>query len=157
MHRSDALAGEICSCGGIVLLRQGVVKDTWARRVRRHSGEGARRVDHPDVTADIAALAGLLDGQGKFAESEPLYRARWGSSSERSGPRTMRSRSPNNLAAGHQATGRTADAERLYGRALAIKERLVGTDHPDVVDRDAFTASVFSSAEALDPASRRLL
>ena len=27
-----------------------------------------------DVAADIAALAAILDGQGKYDESEPLYR-----------------------------------------------------------------------------------
>ena len=30
--------------------------------------------DHVDVAKDIAALAALLDGQGKFEESEPLHR-----------------------------------------------------------------------------------
>ena len=28
--------------------------------------------DHPDTAADVAALAGLLDGQKRYRESEPL-------------------------------------------------------------------------------------
>jgi tetratricopeptide (TPR) repeat protein len=37
----------------------------------------------------------------------------------------------NNLAACCQAQGRLDEAEPLYRRALAIKEKLLGNDHPD--------------------------
>ena len=30
--------------------------------------------EHPDTVADEAALAGLLDGLGRYDESEPIYR-----------------------------------------------------------------------------------
>ena len=36
--------------------------------------EKALGPDHPDVAADLAALAALLDGQGKYAEAEARYR-----------------------------------------------------------------------------------
>ena len=36
----------------------------------------------------------------------------------------------NNLAGVRQAQGRVAEAEALYRRALAIKETLLGGDHP---------------------------
>jgi tetratricopeptide (TPR) repeat protein len=39
----------------------------------------------------------------------------------------------NNLAALAHARGNDAEAERLYQRALAIKEKLLDPDHPDVV------------------------
>ena len=37
----------------------------------------------------------------------------------------------NNLAALYQATGRYAEAEPLYQRALAILEEVLGPDHPN--------------------------
>ena len=41
----------------------------------------------------------------------------------------------NNLADLYQAQGRYADAEPLYKRSLAIGEKALGPDHPDVADR----------------------
>jgi tetratricopeptide (TPR) repeat protein len=38
----------------------------------------------------------------------------------------------NNLAALCHATGREKEAEGLYLRALAIKEKLLGANHPDI-------------------------
>jgi tetratricopeptide (TPR) repeat protein len=38
----------------------------------------------------------------------------------------------NNLAGLYHARGRYADAEPFYQRALAIRERVLGPDHPDV-------------------------
>ena len=38
----------------------------------------------------------------------------------------------NNLAALYNRTGRAAEAEPLYARALALKEKLLGPEHPDV-------------------------
>ena len=40
----------------------------------------------------------------------------------------------NNLAAFYEAQGRYADAESLYKRALAIREKALGPDNPDVSD-----------------------
>src|SRR5437899_2606067 len=47
--------------------------EPWARQsvaIR----EQALGPDHPEVAADVAALAALLDGQGKWDEAEALYR-----------------------------------------------------------------------------------
>jgi tetratricopeptide (TPR) repeat protein len=38
----------------------------------------------------------------------------------------------NNLGAAAAARGRTAEAEQLYQRALQLKEKLLGPEHPDV-------------------------
>jgi tetratricopeptide (TPR) repeat protein len=38
----------------------------------------------------------------------------------------------NNLAALYQTQGRYADAEPLYRRSLAIYEKVLGPEHPDV-------------------------
>ena len=40
----------------------------------------------------------------------------------------------NNLASVYQAQGKYAEAEALYKRALAIREKALGQDHPDVAD-----------------------
>ena len=39
----------------------------------------------------------------------------------------------NNLAKIYYAEGKYAEAEALYKRALAIREKALGSDHPDVV------------------------
>ena len=44
----------------------------------------------------------------------------------------MLRRSLNNLAALYDKQGRYADAEPLYKRSLAIQEKALGPDHPDV-------------------------
>ncbi len=38
----------------------------------------------------------------------------------------------NNLASLHQAQGNYAEAEPLYRRSLAIREKALGPEHPDV-------------------------
>ena len=47
----------------------------------------------------------------------------------------MSRQSLNNLAHLYRAQGRYADAEPLYKRALAIREKALGPDHPDVAIR----------------------
>jgi tetratricopeptide (TPR) repeat protein len=89
--------------------------------------------DHPDVAADRAALAALLDGQGKDAEAEALYLAAIRVLERTPGPpRVELAVSLNNLAAIHQRHGRLDRAEGLYRRALALKERQLAPDHPDI-------------------------
>ena len=59
--------------------------------------------------------------------------ARWRSEKKRSVPIIPMSRqSLNNLAALYDDQGRYADAEPLYKRSLAIWEKALGPDHPDV-------------------------
>jgi tetratricopeptide (TPR) repeat protein len=87
--------------------------------------------DHADVAADVAALAAILDAQGKYDEAEPLY--------QRALAIFRRHRfdfdtavNLNNLAALYQARGEAERPERLYKRALSIKERVFGPRHPEV-------------------------
>ena len=59
--------------------------------------------------------------------------ARWRSTRKRSVPSIPTSRlSLNNLAELYRAQGRYAEAEPLYKRSLAIKEKALGPEHPDV-------------------------
>ena len=58
--------------------------------------------------------------------ASPSPRRRWGPSTPTSAP------SLNNLAALYRAQGRYAEAEPLYQRSLAIREKALGPDHPDV-------------------------
>ena len=62
--------------------------------------------------------------------------ARSRSARRRSGRTTPTSPSAlNNLAVLYQGTGRYAEAEPLFERALAIREKALGPDHPDVATR----------------------
>jgi tetratricopeptide (TPR) repeat protein len=88
---------------------------------------------HPDVAADAAALAAILDGAGKREEAEALFRRSLGVFERVYGSQHYEiAVGLNNLAALHQAKGDTGEAEQLYQRALALKEKLLGTNHPDV-------------------------
>jgi hypothetical protein len=40
----------------------------------------------------------------------------------------------NNLAELYRRLGRSADAEPLYKRSLAIREKVLGPDHPDIAE-----------------------
>src|SRR5207244_753201 len=88
---------------------------------------------HPTVAADAAALAAILDGQGKRDEAEELFR-RALTVFERiyGGEHYEVAVTLNNLGALCQAKGETEEAERLYRRALAIKEKRLGGSHPEV-------------------------
>ena len=61
----------------------------------------------------------------------------------------------NNLAERYKEEGRYADAEPLYKRALAIREKALGPDHPDVAQSlnnlaDLYTAQGrYTDAEPL--------
>ncbi len=68
----------------------------------------------------------------------------------------------NNLAALYQAQGRYGDAEPLYKRSLAIREKALGAEHPDVAQslenyaallrktgRDAAAAKLEARAKAI--------
>jgi tetratricopeptide (TPR) repeat protein len=87
--------------------------------------------NHPDVAFDTAALAAVLDAQGKYDEAEQLY--------HRALVIFRRLRSHfdvavnlNNLAALYQARGEAVRPEKLYKRALVIKEKLFGARHPEI-------------------------
>jgi tetratricopeptide (TPR) repeat protein len=89
--------------------------------------------NHPEVAADMAALAGLLDGQEKFDEAEELYHAALKIFRRVHGEEHYElAVTFNNLAAIADKKGNAAEAERLYKQSLAIKEKVLGPSHPDV-------------------------
>jgi len=95
--------------------------------------ERALGPEHPDVAADAAALAAILDGAGKREEAEALFRRSLTTFERVYGSHHYEiAVTLNNLAALHQAKGDAEEAERLYRRALTIKEQRLGADHPDV-------------------------
>ena len=89
--------------------------------------------DNPDTTADIAALAALLEGQGKYEEAEKLYlhvlavfKRMYGLESYDVAVNL------NNLAALYFAEGKISEAHKLYEDSLRIKETMLGPSHPDI-------------------------
>ena len=58
--------------------------------------------------------------------------ARWPSGRRRSAPVTLMSRSLNNLAELYRVQGAYERALPLFERALAIREKALGPNHPDV-------------------------
>ena len=78
-------------------------------------------------------LAVLYQGQGRYAEAEPLYKRALAIREKALGPdHPDVAASLNNLAVLYAAQGRYADAEPLYKRSLAIREKVFGPDHSDV-------------------------
>jgi tetratricopeptide (TPR) repeat protein len=84
--------------------------------------------DHPDTLADACALAGVLDGLGRYVESEPIYRHALTMFGEMHPEVAV---NLNNLAALRWAQGDAVEAESLYLRSLRIKRELLGDSHPD--------------------------
>ena len=123
-------------------------------------GEVARAIG-PYTAADAAALAAILDRQGKRAEAEALFRRSLTVFERIYGAEHYEvAVSLNGLGALCQANGDTGEAEELYKRALAIKERRLGGDHPDVATTLNNLAGLYRSrgrhADA-EPLSRRAL
>lgn len=87
----------------------------------------------PRTMADAAAFAAILDGLGRYGESEAIYRRALAVFEESFGPVHYEVASTlHNLAAVLVAKGNYQEAEENYRRALSIKEGLLGADSPDV-------------------------
>jgi tetratricopeptide (TPR) repeat protein len=87
----------------------------------------------PRTMADAAAYAAILDGQGRYDESEAIYRRSLAVFEESFGPiHYAVAAILHNLAAVLVAKGSYQEAEENYRRALSIKERLLGPDSPGV-------------------------
>ena len=85
------------------------------------------------MAADKAALAAILDGQGKYDEAEALYRQALAVFERVYGPDHYElAVTFNNLAALSHAKGDDAEAEQLYRRPWPSRRRSLGPDHPDV-------------------------
>lgn len=139
-HRALALAPDRATLadlyhnlGGLEHARQRYAAgEPWARRglaIR----EQLLGPNHPDVAADLAALAPLLDAEGKRHEAAALMIRALEIEERAYGPDSCDlAVSLNNLAALRYAEGKRSQALALYNRALAIKNRCLGPDHPDV-------------------------
>ena len=89
--------------------------------------------EHPNISAILNLLAGLLQDQDRYPEAEQLYRRaleirekKLGSENEYTGI------SYGNLGGVLITQGKYAEAEQLLRRALQIHEQQLGQDHPDV-------------------------
>jgi tetratricopeptide (TPR) repeat protein len=89
--------------------------------------------NHPDVAADLAALAPILDGLLKRQEAAEMLLRAIGILERAYGPDHYDiAVALNNLAALRYAEGNREESFRLYERSLAMKEKLLGPEHPDV-------------------------
>ena len=87
--------------------------------------ETALGTDHPDVAADVAAL-------GRANEAETLYQRALAVLEHTEGADYDLAVLHNNLGLAAAERSDAATAEHHYRRALAIKERLLGSGHADV-------------------------
>ncbi len=82
----------------------------------------------------IMADAAKAYQQADYAESEKLFLAAL-KEAEKFGDQDPRlATSLNNLAATYRVRGKYSEAEPLYHRALAIREKALGPEHPDVAN-----------------------
>ena len=113
--------GALCRCRTVVQALAGNMgKSTWSRSSR---------------CCDFAEQSWLCSIEIKVVMPMPnrSTSARWRSGKKHSVPIIpMLRRSLNNLATLYGEQGRYAEAEPLYKRSLAIWEKALGPDHPDV-------------------------
>ena len=105
--------------------------------------------DHPDTVASYSNFAFNLYAQGRYDETEPLFRKALEICIRVLGedhPDTAGSY--NNLAGNLNAQGHHAKAEPLYRKALEIRSRVLGEDHPST------TTSYNNIAHNLDAQGR---
>ena len=133
-HRDDAVMATLYhNLGGLEHARERYAAgEPFARRAvairEKLLGPG-----HPDVADDLAALAPILDAQGKRREAAAMLLRALAILERAYGPESCRlAVSLNNLAALRFAEGNRTAALPLYYRTLAIKNRCLGRDHPDV-------------------------
>jgi tetratricopeptide (TPR) repeat protein len=93
-------------------------------------------------------------GAGQYGRAE-MYLNRAARKAEDLGPQEL-GRSLNNLAELARRQGRAAEAERLFARALAVKEMGLGPDHPDVATSLNNLAQIYV-AQGRDAAAAPLL
>jgi tetratricopeptide (TPR) repeat protein len=90
--------------------------------------------DHPAAAADECALAELLDGLGRYKESRPIYERALAIFERHYASQHLEiANTLHNLASVDAAEGDLGIAEHRASRALAMKEKLLGKDHPGYV------------------------
>ncbi len=121
--------------------------------------------NHPDVATSLNNLAELYRNQGLYAQAEPLYRRALAIREKALGlDHPSLATSLNNLAtlyddlavlacdrspraALYDDQGLYAQAEPLYRRALVIREKALGPDHPDVATSLENLAGLYRATE----------
>jgi tetratricopeptide (TPR) repeat protein len=107
-----------------------------AEQPGRKAWEISRRLlgeDDPGAQMDAVAYAAILDGLGRYEESESLYRGALAIFEKHFGSDHCEvAATMHNLAAVLCARGERQEAEHLYRLSLAIKEKVFEHDHPDV-------------------------
>ncbi|GIJ43821.1 hypothetical protein Val02_07070 [Virgisporangium aliadipatigenens] len=112
--------------------RSWVEAEGHARRAvaLRRADRGSSTVD---VAQDVAVLGAALAGQRRFDEARALFHEAMRACARAHPPRRYEiAVHLHNLAGIDHVEGRTADAERRYRQALAVKEELLGPDHPEI-------------------------
>ena len=132
-ERNEFLANLYHNLGGLEhSRRQFSSGEQYARKSLRFRAKIAA-ANSIAVASDKVALAAILDGLGKFDESQKLYRQalrtyrRVYGQSHREIALIL-----NNLAAIFQTLGQPSRAETLYRASLAMKRRELGKSHPDL-------------------------
>jgi tetratricopeptide (TPR) repeat protein len=88
--------------------------------------------DHPDTVADECAYAGVLDGLERYTESRPIYERALAIFERCYGPEHFEvAATLHNLSAVDYAEGDVAPAQQRAARALTIKMKLFGNEHPE--------------------------
>ena len=87
----------------------------------------------PQVTWETYRDAGLeAQEQARYAEAEELFLAALKEAEKFGGQDPRLPHSLKNLASLYYMQGKYSEAETLYQRALAIDEKVLGPEHPDV-------------------------
>ena len=112
-----------------------ITKASTRRRSRSTSGPGdpekALGKDHPDVAQASTTWRGLYETQGQYAKAEPLYQRAWRSGKRRWARTTPTWPSLNNLARCTRP-GPVREGGAALPAGLAIQEKALGEDHPDM-------------------------
>lgn len=129
----DALATLFHNMGGIEHARGRYAAGEPHARRSVELREAAAGPDNVAVAADVAALAALIEGQGRLEEAAGLYERAIAIFRRKLGRENAEvALNLSSLAALRQEQGRVLEAERLYAQAVPMQERVFGRGHPEV-------------------------
>jgi Flp pilus assembly protein TadD len=110
---------------------------------------------HPDVAADLIALAAIIDGQGRFEEAEAMYHHALRLLEAAPIPRLLdEAVACNNLGAIYHQRHEHVEAQRWYQRALSLKVAALGRRHPQVALTRHNLELLLDVHEPLEPLQR---
>ncbi|MFM7219328.1 MAG: tetratricopeptide repeat protein [Nodosilinea sp.] len=125
--------------------------------------EKALGLEHPDTAQSLNGLAVVYQYLGRYTEAETLYQRALAIREKVLGLEHLDTTQPlnnlvrlyesqdryaqalNNLAVLYTDMGRYVEAEPLYQKALAIREKVLGPDHPDTADSLNYLANFYAS------------